>query len=386
MTDYVSQYSPGGQNGGVPYPPVPYPPVPYASGYVAQPGGVGAWRSPVAVVLVVLGCLMAPLALAGVWFHANIMEVDGYVATITPVADEPAVQQAVADVLAEQVYRTLDGNQILPGIPGELGSIVGTVGAQQLENLTREMTLQAVSSSAFRGFWAAANRRVHPILMEAIKNEGKVDLSADGSVSLDLVDVTNNVMDLLGTSGVALPGAGASGGVPLLDSRPLARAGGVIVALDLLYWLMPVVTLALLLGSVLVAPRRLLATVYLGVGLALSMAALEAGMAVSGVYYLGVTDDAGIPHEASAAIWRVFAGSLRLWGWAVLLVAVVVALAALAALLITGRGGPGPQQTGPGYPSHPGAPGYPGGPGYPAQQGYPGGPGYSGPTSPPPSR
>jgi hypothetical protein len=288
----------------------------------------------------------------------------------------------------------LDGNQILPGIPGELGSIVGSVGAQQLENLTREMTLQAVSSSAFRGFWAAANRRVHPILMEAIKNEGKVGLSADGSVSLDLVDVTNNVMELLGAAGVALPGAVASGGVPLLDSRPLARAGGVIVALDVLYWLMPLVTLALLLGSVLVAPRRLLATVYLGVGLALSMAALEAGMAVGGVYYLGVTDDAGVPHDASAAIWRVFTSSLSLWGWAVLFVGVVVALAALAAILIIRRNGPDQQQDGPAYPGYPGypsAPGYPGGPGYPAPQGYPGGPpypggpGYPGPTSPPPS-
>jgi len=392
MTGYLSEYSPGGQYEGVPYPPVPYPPVPYASGPVTRPRGVGAWRSPVAVVLVVLGCLIAPLALAGVWFHANIMDVDGYVATITPVADEPAVQQAVADVLAEQVFRALDGNQILPGIPGELGSIVGPVGAQQLENLTREMTLQAVSSSAFRGFWAAANRRVHPILMEAIKNEGEVDLSADGSVSLDLVDVTNNVMELLGTSGVALPGAGASGGVPLLDSRPLARAGEVIVALDVLYWLLPLVTLALLLGSVLVAPRRLLATVYLGVGLALAMAALKAGMAVARAYYLGVTDDAGIPHEASAAIWKVFTTSLRLWGWAVLLVGIVVALAALAALLITGRGGPPPQQTvpgypgAPGYPGGPGAPQYPGASGYPGGPQYPGGPGYSGPTSPPPSR
>ncbi len=266
------------------------------------------------------------------------------------------------------------------------------MGAKQLENLTRKLTVQAVSSSAFRGFWAAANRRVHPILMEAIKSKGKVDLTADGLVSLDLVEVTNNVTDLLGTSGIAsrlLPEALTSGDVALLDSRPLARAGAVILALDVLYWLLPMVTLVFLLGSVLVASRRLLATVYLGVGLALSMAALEAGMAVGGVYYLGVTDDAGIPHDASAAVWRVFTSSLRLWGWAVLLVGIVVALAAAGGAPDHRTRWPGPQQSGPGhptYPGYPGAPGYPGGPGYPAQQGYPGGPGYAGPTSPPPSR
>ena len=88
-------YAPGGPYGGVPYAPMP----------AARPPRVGAWRWPMAMMLLVLGCVIAPLALAGVWFHVNIMDVDGYVATITPVADEPAVQKAVADVLADQVCR-----------------------------------------------------------------------------------------------------------------------------------------------------------------------------------------------------------------------------------------------------------------------------------------
>jgi len=357
----MSQYgnSPGGSYGGVPYAPAPN----------AQQGGVGAWRSPVAVVLVVLGCLLAPVALAGVWFHANIIDVDGYVATITPVADEPAVQNAVADVLAEQVYRALDGSGVLPGIPGELGSITGQLGARQLEDLTRELTLQAVSSSAFRGFWAAANRRVHPILLEAIRNKGDVDLTAGGLVSLDLVEVTRNVTDLLATSGVSLPAllpeVLTTGNVALLDSRPLAKMGSAITALDRLYWLLPIEALVLLLGSVLVATRRLLAALYLGAGLVLAMIALEAGVAVGRAYYLGVTDDAGIPHDASTAMWGVVTSSLRLWGWAVFAVGVAVALLSAAALLVARRGSPPPRQAGAGYPS---------------------GPGYAGPTWPPPSR
>ena len=350
---------------------------------------VGAWRSPISVMLLVLGCLIAPMALAGVWFHVNFMDVDGYVATITPVADEPAVQKAVADVLAEQVSGALDSSQTLPGfLPGGLGSIAEPLGAQQLENLTRELTLQVVSSSAFRGFWAAANRKVHPILMEVIRSGGEVDLTADGRVSLDLVDVTRNVTDLLANSGVALPEALTTSDVGLLVSRPLAKAGAALRALDVLYWLLPIVTLAFLLGSVFVASRRLRATMYLGVGLVLAMGAVEAGLAVGRLYYLGVTDDAGIPHDASAAMWRVFTSSLRLWGWAVLLLGVVVALAAAVALLIRRHGG-SPQQAGPGYPGYPGGPQYPGGSGYAGLTGPPaGGPPPPGPppTWPPPSR
>jgi hypothetical protein len=391
-------YSPGGAYGGVPYPPTS----------VARPRDAGGWRQPIAVMLVVLGCLIAPVALAGLWLHVNIMDVDGYVATITPVADEPAVQKAVADVLTNQVYGALDVNQILQGsLPPGLDFISGPLGAQ-LENLTRKLTEQAVASSAFRGFWAAANRRVHPILIKAIKSKGRLTLGADGLVSLDLVEVTKSITDLLAASGVALPDvfpeALTNGNVVLLDSRPLARAGAVILALDALYWLLPVVVLAFLLGAVLVASKRLRTAIYTGVGLVLAMAALEAGVAVGRAYYLRVTDDAGIPHDASAAMWRVVTSSLRLWGWAVLVVGVAVALAATAVLLITRRSGPRPQQAGPGYPGAPGGPGYPGGPQYPGGPAYPGGPqypagpgypggpqypagpGYAGPTGPPPSR
>jgi hypothetical protein len=352
-------YSPMGPYGGVPYPPAP----------AVQQRKVGEWRQPIAAMLLVLGCLIAPLALAGLWLHVNIMDVDGYVATITPVADDPAVQKAVADVLTDQVFGALDVDQILSGsLPPALGFISGSLGAQ-LENLTRKLTEQAVSSGAFRGFWAAANRRVHPILLKAIKSKGKLNLTTDGLVSLDLVEVTRNITDLLTTSGIALPEvlpeALTTGNVVLLDSRPLARAGKVILALDGLYWLLPLVVLAFLLGSVLVASRRLRTAIYVGVGLLLAMAALEAGVAVGRAYYLGATDDAGIPHDASAALWRVVTSSLRLWGWAVLVVGVVVALAAAVVLLITRRDAPRPQQAGPGYAGYPG---------------YPGSSGYAGPT------
>jgi hypothetical protein len=357
-------YSPGGPYGGVPYPPA----------RAAQPRKAGVWRGPIAVMLVVLGCLIAPVAVAGVWFHANIMDEDGYVATITPVADEPAVQKAVADVLTDQVFGALDVDQILLGtLPAELGFISGPIGAQ-LEKLTRKLTEQAVSSSAFRRFWAAANRKVHPILIDAVNSKGKLSVDVGGVVNLDLVEVTKNVTDLLSASGIALPGllpeALTTGNVALLDSRPLARAGAVILVLDDLYWLLPMVVLVFLLGSVLVASARLRAALYAGVGLMLAMAALEAGAAVGRAYYLGATDDAGIPHDASAAVWEVVTSTLRLWGWVVLVAGAAVALAAAVALLITGRGGPRPQPVGQGYP---------GGRGYP-------GPTYPGPTGPPPYR
>ena len=355
--------------------------------YDARPPLAGAWRRPIAVALVVVGCLMAPAALAGAYVHLDIMDVEGYVAAITPVADDPAVQKAVANVLAKQVSGALDADQALPGgLPAELDDFTGPLSGQ-LEDLTREMTLQAVSSSEFREFWATANRRVHPVLVDAIRSKGKLEVTTSDLVGLDLAEVTANVTGLLASSGVSLPEqlpkALKSGDVMLLDSHPLATAGAAIVALDRLYPVLQIVTLAFLLLSVLVAPRRLLAAVYLGAGLTLAMVVLEAGLAVGRANYLGATDDVGIPHAASAAIWGAITSSLRLWGWAALVIGVAVAVAAALALLVVGRSAGRPQQSRPvsaDYLYPPGETPYLGGPGYPERPPPPGGPGYTRPT------
>ncbi len=320
-------------------------------GHDALPPRAGAWRRPIAVALVVVGCLMAPVALAGAYVHRDIMDVDGYVAAITPVADDPAVQKAVADVLAKQVSGALDTDQALPGaLPAELDEFTGPLSGQ-LESLTRELTLQAVSSSAFRDFWATANRGVHPVLIDAIKSKGRLKVETSDLIGLDLAAVTADVTDLLASSGVSLPeqlpNDLKSGDVMLLDSRPLATAGAALLALDRLFPVLQIVTLAFLLLSVLVAPRRLLAALYLGIGLTLAMVMLEAGLVVGRARYLGATDEAGIPHAASGAIWGTVTSSLRLWGLATLVIGVATAVAAGLVLLVVARSGGRPQPSRP---------------------------------------
>ena len=331
------------------------------------------WRQPTAVALIIVACIMAPAALAGAYVHTVIMDVDGYVKAVTPIADDPAVQKAVADALSKQVSGALDADLALPdGLPSELGDLGGSMG-DQLGDLTGDLTLQVVSSPEFRDFWQEANRRVHPVLVDVIKSKGKVKVSASDLIGLDLAAVTGDVTDLLGTSGVTLPDVFpeglTSGDVMLLDSRPLASAGAGILALDRLYPLLPIVTLLLLVVAVAIASRRALAALYIGAGLTLAMLALEVGLAVGRSQYLGATDDAGIPHAASAAIWGAITSSLRLWGLVTLGLGVALVVAAALALRFSGHGGrsPGePRESGQSYADYlylPGQGPAPGGPG-----------------------
>jgi hypothetical protein len=321
-----SAYGPQG-----PYSPVPPAPPWAGTGPAsdAHPRRTAGWRRPLSVVLLVVGCAAMPLALASLWVHANVMNVDGYVSTITPVADEPAVQKTVADVLADQISGALGDGQSLP-LPDEVESAAGVL-SEPLGSLTRTLTEQAVQSPAFRHIWAAANREIHPVLVAAVRGERE---DGGGAIALDLSAVTGAVTDLLTEAGVELPDplpkALRSGDVVLLDSGLLASAGRALATLDRLYLILGVGALAALAGGVVLARDRRRAGVAAGAGVALGMAALEVALWAGGSSYLRATDDAGVPHDASAAVWSVVTSSLTTWGW----IAAAVAGGAAAGLIL----------------------------------------------------
>src|SRR5436305_14627714 len=50
------------------------------------------WRGPVATVLIVLGCLLAPVSVVAVWSANQVSDTSRYIANIEPLIHEPAIQ------------------------------------------------------------------------------------------------------------------------------------------------------------------------------------------------------------------------------------------------------------------------------------------------------
>jgi hypothetical protein len=66
------------------------------------------WRTVVAALLIVLGSVLAPLAGVAVWARNQVTNTDRYVATVSPLASDPAIQNAIADQITAQVFTYLD--------------------------------------------------------------------------------------------------------------------------------------------------------------------------------------------------------------------------------------------------------------------------------------
>ena len=78
------------------------------AGRPAAVGGRQRWRSIVATLLIVVGCVLAPLSVAAIWTRNQVTNTERYVATVTPLASDPAIQNAIADQITAQVFTYID--------------------------------------------------------------------------------------------------------------------------------------------------------------------------------------------------------------------------------------------------------------------------------------
>ena len=63
---------------------------------------------PVATVLIVVGCLLAPVSVLAVWTANQVSNTDRYVANIEPLIHDPAIQNALTDKITTQIISHLN--------------------------------------------------------------------------------------------------------------------------------------------------------------------------------------------------------------------------------------------------------------------------------------
>ena len=66
------------------------------------------WRRILVGVLVVLVCLLVPISVVGVWVRNTILHTDQFVDTLAPLADDPAVEEAIANRVTNTLIEATD--------------------------------------------------------------------------------------------------------------------------------------------------------------------------------------------------------------------------------------------------------------------------------------
>jgi hypothetical protein len=181
------------------------------------PGSRHRWRTIVAVLLIVIGCVLAPLAGVAVWARNQVTNTDRYVRTVAPLAADPAIQAAVADQITTQIFTYLDvqglTNQAVdalaeqglrPQLADRLRGLAGPL-ASGIQSFVRTEVAKIVQSQAFADAWTQANRVAHQALVKALTGQGDRAVTvANDTVSVNLAPFIQTVKQRLVDSGFDL--------------------------------------------------------------------------------------------------------------------------------------------------------------------------------------
>jgi hypothetical protein len=301
------------------------------------------WRTIVATLLIVLACLLAPLSVVAVWARNQVTNTDRYVATVAPLAEDPAIQNAIADQITAQVFTYIDvrglTNEVVDalatrGLPPRLAAQLQALTvpiASGVEGFTRTQVGKVVQSQAFADAWVQANRVAHDELVKALTGEGGGAITVeDNRVSVNMAPFIQTVKQQLTAAGFTLaariPEVNAS--FTLFQSDSITRARSAFNLLNTLGVWLPVIVLILIVLGVYVARDHRRALVGAGLGVALGMLVLALGLAIfRSIYLNGVPADV-LPHDAAAVLYDTIVRFLRAGLRTVLVLGLVVAAGA----------------------------------------------------------
>ena len=118
-------------------------------------------RRVVAVILVILTVISLALAVPGTWVRRTLGNTDRYVATVGPLAQDPAVQEYMARTITDEVFLALGVQDKLAAVIQEKAPQLVFLAApitSSVKGFVQDQVLKLVQTQAFQDLWVAANR------------------------------------------------------------------------------------------------------------------------------------------------------------------------------------------------------------------------------------
>jgi hypothetical protein len=302
----------------------------------------GRWRAPVAVVLIVIGCILAPLSVVAVWTANQVSSTDRYVANVAPLIHEPSIQRAMTDNITSQITTRLNVQGLATQAAGALtqrglprvGALLNTFSGQlasAVDGFIHTQVAKIVASQQVANLWVQVNRQVHAQLVKALSGQsnGAVTIS-NNQVVLNLGPFINVVKRDLANRGFTiitrLPNINPT--LALFSAKYLVKAQQGYRILNDLKWALPILTLVLLGLGVYVARGHRRALIGAGLGLAASMLVLGLGLTIFRGVYLNSVPSSVLPADAAAVLYDTLVRFIRDGLRVLLVVGLIVAIGA----------------------------------------------------------
>jgi hypothetical protein len=293
----------------------------------------------VSAILIVAGCVLAPVSVLAVWAANEVSNTGRYVATMEPLVHDPAIQNALTDKITAQITTRLNvtgyadqaaaalSGRGLPRVSTLLKSVAPSI-ASGVDGSIHGEVRKIVTSPRFAQAWVQANTLVHQELVKVLSGQGSSSVSVkNGQVVLSLGPFIKVVQQDLVKRGFSLiskiPAINPT--LTLFSATYLVKAQSAYRLINGLKIVLPILALLLLALGVYAARGRRRALIGAGLGLAASMVVLAAGLFIFRGIYLNRVPTSKLPADAAAVLFDTLVQFIRQGLRTVLVVGLVVA-------------------------------------------------------------
>ncbi|WP_040814746.1 hypothetical protein [Nocardia concava] len=304
-------------------------------------------------LLLVLAGLLIVATVPARFVQSEIFDTDHYVATVAPLATDPAIRDEMANKLTDAIVTRVDIEGLTaeavaaltdnvsqvadrPRVAAALTSLPALVAAQA-QTYIRQVAVKLIDSEQFQKAWNTANRLAHQALKAVLTGDTRpgVEVSANGTVSISLQPFLTEVRNRLDEKGFRFADR-----IPEVDTQftlfqatrlPAARQA--VQALDRSATVLPLLSFAAVLAAVRLAPRgRRLRALALAAWIAVAgMIALGVALLIGRAIYLDTVPTDQLSPDAAEALFDTVIRPLRTAMRAVGVLGLIVAAAAYLA-------------------------------------------------------
>ncbi|MGW2516106.1 hypothetical protein ACWC09_03570 [Streptomyces sp. NPDC001617] len=270
-------------------------------------------RSVLSAALIALACLLAPCGALAAWAAYDLADTSSYVATMAPLAADPAVQGVVADTVGAQVMDEVEARADAHPMRA-MPSVVRPYVHDAVRSFTR--------TEAFRAAWDAANRVFHDAVLHALHDD------SEREVTVDLAPVTAQVKRQLTDQHMPLAGRipVEHTAVNVLPAQELDRFRKGFHVLEVAGFWLPLASVVFAGAGIAVAACRGRALTATALGTALGGALLGLAVAIGRRLTLADLPEEA-PRPAAGAVYDALTETLREASWLLVAVGLTVSLA-----------------------------------------------------------
>lgn len=284
-------------------------------------------------LVLTLAAIFLFISFFALWANRQILDSDQWTKTSTEVIEQPAVQNALANYLVDQLFNNVNVEQEIKQQLPSNWEVLASPATSALRSITLTGTKKVLELPVTQEAWSAANAVTHKTLIQALEGGGPNVSTTGGAVTINARSILEQAASKLGLSGNLVSKIPANAGnFEIVQSDELATAQNAYKTFKNLSWIFALITVLLYVAAIALAGgRRRRAVTWMGasfvvvallvlIAVSLGRSSVVDSLAQTSSVVPAVTDVYNIATE----LLKQMAGSLLFTG-------VVVILAALLA-------------------------------------------------------